>query len=273
MAELLIKIGSHGSGLDEHYRDGDIVCAFSQRRIRSTHAQHICDHRKFGFNGDGLRPVSIAEKYLDATRKYKFVRVSKYEVVRYELGTLFEETFSKTPNAKGEQIDVPLYISRRIKDGKHKIFGTKGAEYWYGGPTKNDNVTLDSVWLMIETDTANREADHALWPLTSREKKGFLAIGVDDFDLGFESRLVATEANWLPGMSGYTEAVGTKLNYKRRAAVNWQALGLGNAADIQNPDIEVDVRVHVQTLSNIAIYRPRKTIWTAADRDIAGGRD
>ena len=50
--ELLLKVGSNGP--DPEYQDGDVVCAFNERRILCCHAEMICHVQKVELNSEGL---------------------------------------------------------------------------------------------------------------------------------------------------------------------------------------------------------------------------
>jgi hypothetical protein len=179
MAELLLKIGDSPNPLG--YKDGDILEAFNRRRIRNVHAQHICHIDKVKFNEHGLNPLdSLPFHYQQNVYQYKFERVQD-AVVRTDLINGGIEVFGRTPNAKGEYIDVELFLAQRKKHPKHRIFGTEGHEVWFGGRIDNSNSKLDKVWTKIEAVTPFKEVDHQLWPLTEKEKQNYLAIPVDDF--------------------------------------------------------------------------------------------
>ena len=179
MAELIIKIGTRGP--DPVYQDGDIISAYHNRAIRSLHAQHICNPNNFGFKPDGLRSDSLAKFFFETTRKYRMERISRTQVNRINIATLEAETISDVPNAKGEYIDVGLFLRRKLLHPKHLIFGTPGNEIWYGGATDYTNANLDVVWTGIESRTTNVESDFRLCPLGIQDKKSFLALRVDDF--------------------------------------------------------------------------------------------
>lgn len=76
-----------------NYEDGDIVSAYSRRRIRHVNAQLICCVR----DGDGKKPAgrlrdgTLLETYLAATQTYKWERVSRTEVKRTNLRTASDE--------------------------------------------------------------------------------------------------------------------------------------------------------------------------------------
>ena len=176
MAELFLKIGA-GS----NYEDGDILCAFNNCRIRCAHAQHIC--KLDGFNSNGFRvPDCLADIFQQRTYQFKFERVSAKEIRRITLATMDEEILNDKLNAKGEAIDVPLYITYAIKHNKHRIFGTTGHEYWYGGNVNYSNDILTDIWHEIESKTSFREVDYPLWPAGKEDLKQHFGIRVNDFD-------------------------------------------------------------------------------------------
>lgn len=233
MAELVLKVGDYPDA--KGYQDGDIICAFNQRRIRCTHAQYICHIRDTAFNGDGLNVDGIARKYQEFTYQYKFERVSEKEIKRIELSSMKEEVFSNIPNVKGEHIYVAEYIRRRLLHSIHRIFGTKDNEFWYGGNTDVSNTIMDNVWTMIEADTVNRESDFTLWPLTVIEKRGFLGLKINDF----------SEAEAMLFVESEYKTIGEEkiLQKKRRRSIDWQSLILpASKSDIQDKTKSVDIR-------------------------------
>ncbi len=180
--EVVLKINTV-AGDHKHYQDGDIIEAFSNTRIHFCHAEMICHPDQFDFNSDGLRDIdTLFEKFMAKTSKYKFTRVSGSEVVRLNLLTAEEDTISDVPNAKSEMMDVRLFLSRRKKHPRHKIFGTPGNEVWYGGNAARDDVTIADVWNDIETHSANLKADHANWPLSAIEKRTCLPLNCVGWD-------------------------------------------------------------------------------------------
>jgi len=163
------------------FEAGDILCAFNNERIKIVHAQNICHVSKSGFNSDGLRYAdSLPELFQKKVYRYKFQRVSTLEVKRIDLITLEEDIISNQANGKGEYMDVPLFIERRIKHPRHRIFGTKGSEYWYG--KHNSYAFYKDIWKWIEEKTGLKEIDHTKWPATDRELKKYLHLTVDDFN-------------------------------------------------------------------------------------------
>ena len=169
--ELLVKVGS--IGLDPQYQDGDIVDAFSNERIATVHASHICDPSNYGFTSDGLRvedPILIA--WQSKTRRYILQRVGD-TVQRLDRITNQVDILTNTPNENGEYIDAQLYLDRRLKNPRHMIFGAPGGEYWFTGHREYD---INDIWTAIETHSEHRQHDYHHWPLTEIEKRHFLPI-------------------------------------------------------------------------------------------------
>jgi len=194
MAELILKVGDHVG--DTAYKDGDILCAFNDCRIHCVHAQHICHPDKMSFNSAGLRDAdNLLDVYLKNTYQYKFQRVSDHEIKRILLLDMSEEIIGAIPNSKGEYMAVMSFIARRKKHARHRIFGTDGAEFWYGGRTTITDAINTTIWDEIESRTTKLKADHSLWPLTDNEKKSHFAITVDDFDNAEAGLLVAPEVD------------------------------------------------------------------------------
>lgn len=222
MAEIAIKVGDQGVS-DLQYRDGDIIAAFSDRRIGLVHASHLCDCRVFGFNSAGLRDRNtLAEKMLLRTRKYVFQRVSKTEVKRINLLTLEEDVFSSTPNANGEHMHVELFIARRKANARHSIFGAEGAEIWYGGKTTQDATTVDDIWSDIEQHSADRRVDHTLWPAGYQDIREHLIVRTDDFspaeEIGFVAPQYQLDDNGDKVLGAEGEAIVTS---KRVVKTDW----------------------------------------------------
>ena len=175
MAELLIKIGN------SRYEDGDILCAFNNKRISLVHLSHLCKPELSGFNKDNLRyPDSLFDVFNRNIYQYKFERISEKEIKRIVIDTDEYEILSDAPNEKKEQIDVPLFIARRKASPRHQIFGSKGHEYWYGG--RSSNTKLDDIWTEVEARTEHRKVNYTKFPITSGEKRNYLALSVDDFN-------------------------------------------------------------------------------------------
>lgn len=223
MAELLLKVGD-GAG----YLDGDILCAFSRLRIRCVHAEHICHIKHTRTTSEGLRPInSLAAKFLEATQQYKTRRIGKAAVERVNLFT-----------GDVEELDFPHleeYLRRRLLHERHRIFGRKGREVWFGGESRVTHTVMDNVWNAIETDTPHREATHRRWPLGRMDKRHHLAIAVDDFDETVAKELIA------PEVDERTNEVALRrkrlVDFRSRLLLSGQDID-----DIVNREREVDLR-------------------------------
>jgi hypothetical protein len=249
VAELIIKVGTNGP--DPAWQDGDVMHCMNQRKIRCVHAQHLCHVKQAGLTKDGLRADGIARKFLERTSQFKITRVSQTEIERLNLQTLEVDTIGPTPNAQNERMDVPLYIARRVAHPRHAIFGTPGAEYWYGGYKDFSNAALDLVWNDIETDTPEREVNYQLWPLTSREKQVYLAFKIDDVADAVANDYERVRLETVPDLEqGGTREVMTKrrdyfLPYKDLPTL---VLSPQEQADIQDTTKEVDIRSDARKL-------------------------
>lgn len=184
MAELLLCVTDEVRP-DTAYQDGDIVCAFNDRRILCCHAEMHCHPRRAPRNGSGLiLPGSLAQRWYERTAQYRFERVSATEVRRTVIATGQVEVIGPRPNARGERMDVRLYLRRRRARADHRIFGEDGAEVWYGGTTDVSMPVVAAVWDEIEEHSPHRRAEHRLWPLGGVERRHFLplsmAADVDD---------------------------------------------------------------------------------------------
>ena len=183
MAEFLVRITD--AGPDPKSQDGDIICSFNKNRIEWCHVDMICNWTKESFNSDGLRPIDcMADFYQSKRYKFKFQRISATEIKRITLSNMNEEVLGPTPNINGECIDVPLFLygkKGRLKHPKHRIFGAKGNEYWYGGKTDFSLSCRDTIWAEIEARNKGARADSQKWPFGYREFKEFLIVPCDDF--------------------------------------------------------------------------------------------
>ena len=169
-AELILKIGN-----STDFKDGDIIHAMNDRKILGVHAQHICHVKNFGKKANGLRQSgTLLEDYLENTMQYRFERINTTQIKRtdIELGTF--EIFGEP------KIYVQQYVDRRVKSPRHKMFGEKGSERWYGGDTKTTLIQINKVWDKIEAKTSNNRVDFKEFPFTDREQSGYLVITVDD---------------------------------------------------------------------------------------------
>ena len=235
MAELVLKVGT--SGPDPAYQDGDIIHAFTRRAIRCVHSEHICHLKNFGYTPDGLRPDSLAKMWREKTHKYRFERVSRTEIKRTDLATLAEDVLGPTMNTAREQIDVPQFIERQLRDGRHCLFGTPGREVWYGGHIDISHARLNLVWAEIEARTAFREMNFPRWPLSLDP----MILPLPVTDMSDERAELLTKEEWhedpVPRLS--------RLIRRRNYSVAWRALpssvGL-TVTEVLDPSRRIDLR-------------------------------
>lgn len=172
--ELIVKINS--STGDKSYKDGDVVQTFSNKQIQLSHAEMICNVNNFQLDPvTGLRTDdTLLMKFLEKVNLYKFERVSSNDVKRINLITGEEDILNTAPNGDGEKIDAHSYITRRLRNNRHKIFGIAGNEIWYG--KSRQDIDIDSIWNDIETHSSKLKANHNSWNFTDLEKKKFVCI-------------------------------------------------------------------------------------------------
>ena len=171
--ELIVKVNDSAS-----YKDGDVVDVKCLDSINFAHAENICNPRNFGFNTSGMRDRNtLLEKFLAATRTYKFERVNANDVRRTNLITGEQDILNKTANSDGEKIHADLFISRRLVNPRHKVFGSDGSEVWYGKLRAEALADfILPVWNIIESETDYLRSDHSIWSFSEIEKRHFACI-------------------------------------------------------------------------------------------------
>ena len=178
MADILIKVDTRGDR-----EDGDVLFAAQDKHVFMVNAQNICHRKKQLKNSDGLNTKgTVAEDYYTRTHQYKFTRVGN-NVERLDLISGVTDVLGDTPkiiDGKSQHIDVQRFITKALKNENHKIFGTKNNELWYGGKIHHDG--LNGLWSDIENKTGNLRSDHSSWPFSDRERTGWLALPVLDFN-------------------------------------------------------------------------------------------
>lgn len=196
MADLLVKVGAGAS-----YEDGDILNGFNRRRIRCVHAEELCHLKHEGYTYYGLRDLNaLARDLREACCQYRFERVSPTEVERVTIATGDRQLFSDIPvliDGKWQAIDVGEFLKRRVRHPRHGIFGSPGAEIWYGGREDRSHAALDQVWTAIETKTPRRESEAGFqkWPAGRQDLKSHLMLKVDEFDDSEGDTLTSSEVD------------------------------------------------------------------------------
>lgn len=254
MAELVLKIGDRSDRPDD-YKDGDILCAFSDRRIRCVHTENICHPRKAQRNASNLIIAStIARDWFERTHEFRFERVSATEIRRVVIATGAEEIIGPTPNKAGEAMDVRLFLARRKKHPTHRIFGEDGAEFWYGGRIDVTDAKLSAVWDAIEGKTPLRRnaAAFTKWPAGEQELKSHLFIPSDNFDDATAEELIAPELS-------DPDAKGEQIVVQRRLhRIDWKAklsLAPADIARVQDTAQTIDLRDVTQYTSAAIVDR------------------
>lgn len=172
MAEVCLKV--FVNGLDKWER-GDSVSVFSNRRILCKQAEMACHVVKTMPNRDGLRPVtSLMYQFYDRMHRYKFVRASSVEAIRFDRVTNTSEVVSMPT--------LQAWLDRRVRHPRHRIFGFAGAECWFSGwhPVSD---SVNGLWDYLEGETRLRRSYK--WPFSELEKRRFLVSSLED-DLTIE---------------------------------------------------------------------------------------
>ena len=207
MAELALKVGDSSA-----YTDGDVLCAFSQRSIRCTHAQDVCfpmAGTHLDLTAEGLWANDSPAEVFEANAKETKIERLTASRARLTSGVFSVEFDSNTPfvdhKGKTVQMDIAQFFSRKLKTLRsagragQPIFGAPGQEVCYGGSTNLTDSALDAIWLAVEAQTPHREATLDLWPAGAQDLKSCLCVSVADFTDDEASALVRpqmlTDAN------------------------------------------------------------------------------
>lgn len=164
--------------------DGDVGVYLRREQIRIAHVTRIANHRTAGFTRDGLRPaLCLAKKAQEIFYRYRFERVGSI-VEKYDIldpaNPLLVGTYGAPGSVGGvnHNVDGHMYVheflAKATATKNHRVFGTPGREFWYGGREDFSESNIDSVWQAIETDTPEREAFCAHAPFTPLECRKLL---------------------------------------------------------------------------------------------------
>lgn len=181
MAEIILKVKPGAN-----YEDGDCLCAFNDKRIRWCHGQRVAHIRKSIGVVNGRAPIDAPSfRLCEVSHRYKFERISATEVRRTNLLTDEEDVFDSS------SMDVNEFVSRRIRHkhnngaSKRPMFGSEGAEIWFGGELTPDRAAVDSLWDVIEQQMPNKDRTairYRFWPMGRLDIQSHLALVIDDFD-------------------------------------------------------------------------------------------
>jgi hypothetical protein len=176
--ELIVKVSDVDG--DSSYKDGDVVQAFSNEKILLANARVICSPENSPLDSTtGLRENDgLLEKFMENISLYRFIRQNSTDVKRINLSTAAESIVGKDPNEDGEFIDVHAYLTNKLRNPKHLVFGSAGSEVWYGSQKSPD---LDVLWNEIESHTDFLKQDYYSWPFSETEKRHFLPLNCRGF--------------------------------------------------------------------------------------------
>jgi len=224
--DIIVKIGD-GAG----YLDGDIIHAFNSVRIADVHAYHVV-HPKY-MQRDARNAIvagTLLETYLENIMKYKFERTGEKTVRRTNLWTNEVDFLSDVPNAKGEQMDVALYIARRLtlKPNQNNMFGDVGSEYWYGGNKRKTDAAMDIIWDEIESRTS--VVRNYNFPFTENETKAYMVLKVDNLT-ALEATLMSSPELSAEDSEGFEHVIKARKN-----RVDFTKIGLSQAQLDNLPD-------------------------------------
>jgi hypothetical protein len=245
---IMLKIGDKGG-----YEDGDVLCAFTRRHVRQAHAEFICHPRRAGRTADGLRPDGLARQFRELTCQYRFRRIARRIVRRRNLWTNDVDEFGP------DHINVPTFIRRRKANANHAIFGTRGAEVWYGGWRDFSNATLLQAWQEIEARTPFRDTQHRQWPAGRFDLQYHLMIPVRDFSEARANQLVRPLLHPTD-----LDADGNPVVVKRRKRrIPWRliaGLTADDLADIPNRARRVEIRDRVAEIDESLDVQEKEVI-------------
>lgn len=174
LSHMLIQISSRGD--DPLAQRGDCIHGATTCCCLATHAETLCGVCCDGFNDEGLRKIDgLSDMYQRLTYSHINARISKTEVLKRSLIDGSERIFGP------QHIDLEAYLTRRVKHHRHRIFGSRGAEYWYSGKISHDNV--EQIWDELESRAGLDRNNYKLWPLSPVERRRFLPIGITDIAL------------------------------------------------------------------------------------------
>ena len=254
MAELVLKIGTVGP--DPALQDGDILCALNDDAIGYLYSQKICFPER-QFDRDQLwvdTLEGLAEIWYENTCRYKFTRVSRNEVERFNKATTTTDTINATPSMTSlgqmEHIRVDEFVTRRKKSIRRTgnglpFFGTNGREVWYGHEEALTPSRSTSLWSAIEAASGKARADAAyrFWPLTGIELRHYLTLDVTDFSVRTAQEYVSSVNALVPDPDGGDPEPTGDLLKKRSRRVIWRDVPLTSSeAQIEARGVPVDER-------------------------------
>jgi len=180
MADLLLICQPHAK-----YEDGDILFAFSERRISSCHVEEACHIKRAPRERSGHCVRGTRQEDLEAARYSHRIERDGRDFVRYINQATGDEFIIgsepvEVPDQHGRvrpmHMHVDEYFRFLLKNPRNRVFGTAGREVCYGGKHDLPMAKLDVLWQRIEAETPLRKADHTHFPITPVEKRLFLPV-------------------------------------------------------------------------------------------------
>ncbi len=262
---MLLKVGTSVNG----YQDGDILCAFSPRRISYEHCHQQCwergnDRRLAALNNKGLVPVNdVLYDYHNLLCEYRFerlstteasiTRISDEEVIRFESNKTFIGF-----NGKAQQMDIASFVDRRFKtlvrDGGNglPLFDGISGEMWFGGQKDIMSMSrIGKVWKRIENKKQVSKSQDRFkhYPLGRQDVRSHLPLKVANFNDEAANSLVQSEVD-------NSDPENPVVLKKRKHHVLWRDrladLGVSEA-DVLNRNTKVDRR-KVMTRRNHSLF-------------------
>lgn len=172
-----IVIATRTAGAHPAPQDGDIGDACNMNRIQWLHAHLLTLPQNDPLTVGGFRSDGLGRQWLEAVSQYRYERVNATQFRRVTLADASEVILGP------EVGDVAEFVRRRRANPNHRIYGSDGAEVWYGGETTKNATTLDDVWARIEGRTANSRTDARFqsWPWSAEERRLNFIVEVNDF--------------------------------------------------------------------------------------------
>jgi len=233
MADIVAYVGNHRNPFG--YRDGDVIRTYSNMRILNTYAQHFCHPTLQLFNSDGLRyPNTLLEIYLANVHQKLFQSISKTHVLCTNLWTGDREIFGPPDGSGKPHVWLQEDLRFKMRHHRHKIFGTKGKEWWYGGPIKINPRTIHKIWCEIEERMGVKRENYNLFPIGYEAMALYVSISVDDFSSEEGELLVS------PEFGGNRNII-----QKRKHKIQWSQLEGISQSDrnkIRDPSRKYDLR-------------------------------
>lgn len=246
----MIKIGA--SGL---WQDGDVIHAFSAERIEKRWLQVIC----FPRGRDGKRPIhrsghvqdkcGLCEAFDERASKYRFERVNRWEVLRTGPDGV-QEILGPRPNERGERINVPLYLAKRlwycrqpwVKGAGKRIYGPPERERWYDSEIGRMTAAgRDELWAIVEERTPYRRGLCVRWLRGTQDAQHHLLLPCADMSA---KAVVEYEQQWIRD----GETILNRVCY----VPYWEVLSVAERGRVWDPRAE---RVLERVRSTLVIER------------------